>query len=68
MDGKMRCENCKYWISNEDAEIFSPETGQGRCHRNAPIQSNDNRHEWPPTMKNEWCGEWRNNGISTNKN
>ncbi|MCP4651132.1 MAG: hypothetical protein GY853_13785 [PVC group bacterium] len=53
------CKNCTYWVSNKDEKMFYPETGDGRCHRNAPIVSNDDRHEWPPTMEMDWCGEYK---------
>ena len=53
-----QCNNCKYWIENGRGNIFSPQTGNGRCHRYAPIEGSDDRHEWPPTMKDDWCGDY----------
>jgi len=62
---KKCCDSCGFWVSNEDGRIFAPESGHGRCHRNAPLNGSDDRHEWPPTMRYDWCGDHKNETKQT---
>ncbi len=54
-----RCETCRFWWHEEDYEdtgccrMFSPEVQIGCCDHER------NKAVWPPTHRNEWCGEWR---------
>lgn len=56
---RKQCNDCWFWVSNDAGDIFHPESGDGRCHRYAPSKANDDRHEWPPTMKDDWCGDYK---------
>jgi hypothetical protein len=58
------CSNCKYWgiwrIMSPTWEFATEEIRHRCCHRYPPLASlkDPTNSFYPPTDKNDWCGEW----------